>query len=72
MTDARIFVHALGDLYRTQILPDERRHAAIGRRALTPLADTPARQSAARAAGREMNERVFAAYRAHRARVDRE
>lgn len=58
-------------LYRTRILPDEYRHAAIGRRALTLLCDTPERQAAARAACREMNERVFAAYRAHRARVDR-
>ena len=60
------------ELYRTQILPDEPRHADIGRRALTLLADTPARQAQARAACREMNERVFAAYRAHRARADRE
>ena len=59
-------------LYRTQILPDEHRHAAIGRRALTLLCDTPARQAAARAACREMNERVFGAYRAHRARADAE
>jgi hypothetical protein len=34
------------------------------------LCDTPARQAAARAACREMNERVFGAYRAHRARAD--
>jgi hypothetical protein len=54
-----------------RILPDEYRHAAIGRRALTPLCDTPERQAAARAACREVNERVFGAYRAHRARVDR-
>ena len=59
------------ELYATHILPDERRHAAIGRRALTLLADTPARRAQARAACREMNERVFAAYRAHRARADR-
>jgi hypothetical protein len=58
-------------LYRDHILPDEYRHAAIGRRALTLLADAPARQQAARAACREMNERVFGAYRAHRARADR-
>ena len=58
-------------LYRDHILPDEYRHAAIGRRALTLLADTPARQEAARAACREMNDRVFGAYRAHRARADR-
>jgi hypothetical protein len=57
-------------LYRATILPDERRHAAIGRRALTLLCDSPAAQAAARAACREMNERVFGAYRAHRARVD--
>jgi hypothetical protein len=57
-------------LYRSAILPDERRHAAIGRRALTLLCDTPTAQSAARAACQEMNERVFGAYRAHRARVD--
>jgi hypothetical protein len=59
------------ELYRAQILPDEYRHAAIGRRALTLLADTPARQDAARAACREMNDRVFDAYRAHRKRADR-
>jgi uncharacterized ferritin-like protein (DUF455 family) len=59
------------DLYATAILPDERRHAAIGRRALTLLADTPAGQEVARAACREMNDRVFGAYRAHRARADR-
>src|SRR5438874_12463506 len=59
------------ELYRTRILPDEYRHAAIGRRALTLLADTPAAQAQARAACREMNERIFAAYRAHRVRVDR-
>jgi uncharacterized ferritin-like protein (DUF455 family) len=58
------------ELYRTGILPDEYKHAAIGRRALTLLCDTPARQSAARAACQEMNERIFAAYRSHRARVD--
>jgi hypothetical protein len=58
-------------LYRTEILPDEYRHAAIGRRALTLIADTPAAQARARAACREMNERIFGAYRAHRARVDR-
>jgi hypothetical protein len=57
-------------LYRTQILPDERRHAAIGRRALTLLCDNPAGQAQARAACQEMNDRIFAAYRAHRARVD--
>lgn len=58
------------DLYRTQILPDERRHAAIGRQALTLLCDTPAAQARARGACQEMNDRIFAAYRAHRARVD--
>jgi hypothetical protein len=58
------------DLYRTRILPDEYRHASIGRRALTLLAEAPATQERARAACREMNEKVFAAYRAHRARVD--
>jgi len=58
-------------LYRTEILPDEYRHAAIGRRALILLADTPALRQAARAACVEMNERVFGAYRAHRARTDR-
>jgi hypothetical protein len=58
-------------LYATAILPDEYRHAAIGRRALHLLADTPARQAAAREACRAMNDRVFAAYRAHRARADR-
>jgi uncharacterized ferritin-like protein (DUF455 family) len=57
-------------LYEQTILPDERRHAAIGRRALLLLADTPARQATARAACREMNERIAAAYAAHRARAD--
>jgi hypothetical protein len=59
------------ELYATHILPDEYRHAAIGRRALHLLAETPAAQEAARAACREMNERISAAYRAHRARADR-
>jgi hypothetical protein len=59
------------DLYRTRILPDERVHAAIGRKALLLLADTPAAQRQARAACREMNDRVASAYRLHRARVDR-
>jgi uncharacterized ferritin-like protein (DUF455 family) len=59
-------------LYARELLPDEHRHAAIGRRALQLLADTPAGQTAARAACREMNERVFAAYQAHRARADRD
>ncbi|MGH7326523.1 MAG: ferritin-like domain-containing protein [Candidatus Rokuibacteriota bacterium] len=58
------------DLYAVEILPDEYRHAAIGRRALHLLADTPAHQEAARAACGGMNARVFAAYRAHRARAD--
>jgi tRNA isopentenyl-2-thiomethyl-A-37 hydroxylase MiaE len=58
-------------LYASSLLPDEYRHAAIGRRALQLLADTPARQATARAACHEMNERVFAAYRAHRGRADR-
>ncbi len=58
-------------LYASELLPDEYRHAAIGRRALHLLADTPARQVAARQACQEMNERVLAAYRAHRARADR-
>ena len=58
-------------LYRTQILPDEYRHAAIGRQAVLVLADTPERQHQAREACREMNARVFAAYRSHRTRVDR-
>src|SRR5437762_7473991 len=40
-------------LYRTGILPDKRRHAAIGRRALTLPCDTPGPRSAARAACRE-------------------
>jgi uncharacterized ferritin-like protein (DUF455 family) len=57
-------------LYETAILPDEYTHAAIGRRALTLLCDSPARQAAARAACQEMNERIFNAYRSHRARVD--
>lgn len=59
------------ELYATRILPDEYRHAAIGRRALLQLADTPELQERARDACREMNERVFSAYRAHRARADR-
>jgi hypothetical protein len=58
-------------LYRTAILPDERVHAAIGRKALLLLADTPEAQRRARQACREMNERVASAYRLHRARVDR-
>jgi hypothetical protein len=58
------------DLYARELLPDEYRHAAIGCRALRLLADTPGRQEAARAACREMNTRILAAYRAHRARVD--
>jgi hypothetical protein len=58
-------------LYASELLPDEYRHAAIGRRALHLLADTPTRREAARRACQEMNERVFAAYRAHRARADR-
>jgi hypothetical protein len=62
---ARDFVRDLGED------PDEYRHAAIGRRALALQADTPARQSAARAACREMNERVAGASAAPRARVDR-
>jgi tRNA-(MS[2]IO[6]A)-hydroxylase (MiaE)-like len=59
------------DLYASALLPDEYRHAAIGRRALHVLADTPGRQATARAACREMNERVLGAYRAHRTRADR-
>jgi tRNA isopentenyl-2-thiomethyl-A-37 hydroxylase MiaE len=59
------------ELYRTEILPDEYRHAAIGRKALLLLADTPAAQTRAREACREMNARIFAAYHAHRGRVDR-
>ena len=57
-------------LYRTQILPDEYRHAAIGRHALLLLADTPERRAQAAAACREMNARVFQAYAAHRRRAD--
>ena len=60
------------ELYQTQILPDERAHAAIGKQALLLLADTPEAQRRAREACREMNERVADAYRRHRARVDRE
>jgi hypothetical protein len=59
------------EIYRTRILPDERVHAAIGRKALLLLADSPAAQRQARVACREMNERVAGAYRGHRARVDR-
>lgn len=58
------------ELYRTEILPDERAHAAIGRKALLLLADSPEAERRAREACREMNERVAAAYRLHRARVD--
>ncbi len=58
------------ELYRTQILPDERAHAVIGRKALLLLADSPEAERRAREACREMNERVAAAYRLHRARVD--
>ena len=59
------------ELYRTQILPDEYRHAAIGRQALLLLADTPERQAQAREACREMNLKVFGAYQAQRSRADR-
>ncbi|MBI3625332.1 MAG: ferritin-like domain-containing protein [Candidatus Rokubacteria bacterium] len=59
------------ELYRTQILPDEYRHAAIGRQALLLLAESPERQRQAREACREMNLKVFQAYQAHRARADR-
>jgi ferritin-like protein len=59
------------ELYRTQILPDEYRHAAIGRQALLLLADTPLRQQQAREACLEMNLKVVKAYEAHRARADR-
>ena len=58
-------------LYEAEILPDEYRHAAIGRRALHLLADTRARQATARSACQEMNQRVAGAYRLHRARADR-
>ena len=58
-------------LYRTAILPDEYRHAAIGQQALLLLADTPARRARAAEACREMNRRVFEAYAAHRRRADR-
>jgi hypothetical protein len=58
-------------LYKTQILPDEYRHAAIGRQALLLLADTPGRQAQAREACREMNRKVWECYRVHRARADR-
>jgi len=58
-------------LYQTQLLPDEYRHAAIGRQALLLLADSPERQRQAREACREMNRRVWECYRAHRARADR-
>jgi hypothetical protein len=60
------------DLYRTAILPDERVHAAIGRRALLLLADTPEARRRAREACREMNRRVALAYRLHRARMERD
>jgi len=59
-------------LYRTAILPDEYRHAAIGRHAMLLLADTPARRARATEACQEMNRRVFDAYAAHRRRADRD
>ena len=59
------------ELYRNVLLRDEYRHSAIGQQALLLLADTPARQERARAAAREMRQRIFEAYKAHRARVDR-
>jgi uncharacterized ferritin-like protein (DUF455 family) len=59
------------ELYRTVLLRDEYRHSAIGRQALLTLAHTPERQERARQAAREMRERIFGAYRAHRARADR-
>jgi demethoxyubiquinone hydroxylase (CLK1/Coq7/Cat5 family) len=61
---------ATAELYRTAILPDERVHAALGRKALLLLADTRDGERRAREACREMNERVASAYRRHRARVD--
>lgn len=60
------------DLYRTAILPDEYRHAAIGRHAMLLLADTPTRRARVTEACREMNRRVFDAYAAHRRRADRD
>jgi len=60
------------ELYRTRILPDERVHAAIGRKAMLLLADTAPAQRRAQEACREMNRRVAGAYRAHRTRVDGE
>lgn len=59
------------NLYRTILLRDEYRHSAIGRQALLLLANTPERQERAREAAREMRARIFAAYKAHRDRVDR-
>ncbi len=59
------------DVYASTILPDEYRHAAIGRRALTLFADTAHAQRIAGDACREMNMKIFAAYQAHRARVER-
>jgi len=58
-------------LYRNVLLRDEYKHSAIGRQALLTLADTPGRQERARQAAREMRQRIFGAYRAHRARADR-
>jgi len=58
------------ELYRSVLLRDEHRHSAIGRQALLLLANTPDRQERARRAAREMRDRIFGAYRAHRARVD--
>ncbi len=58
------------ELYRNVLLRDEYRHSAIGRQAVLLLADTPQRQERARQAAREMRDRIFAAYQAHRARVN--
>jgi hypothetical protein len=59
------------ELYRTRILPDEYRHAAIGRHALLVLADTPELRTRAAEACREMNRRVAETYASHRRRADR-
>src|SRR5207244_9962482 len=48
-------------LYRTAILPDAHRHAAIGHQAPPPLAHTPARRARSAAACRALNPRVLAA-----------
>jgi len=67
VTDPREFTRVL----EAEIHPDDSRHAAIGRRPLRFIADTPDRQACPRAACQGLNQRVAGAYREHRTRVDR-